>query len=82
MAHIDSLKCQSFHYYKDHVLVIKHKRMCKDGKYRGYANSKQYCVSSLIIKDDDLEFIPFSSSEMNDLRRVHNFYIKNNIINI
>ena len=70
MQHHEKLKCNYFLLHYGLTVVIRHKRLCKDGKYRGYQGSTEYCGRGLIEDDEIGRAVPFASSEMRDLVEV------------
>lgn len=70
MYHINRIKCDNLNHYKDIVVILRHKKICKDGKYRGIINGIEYCGINLIEKRDRGDIVPFSSSELKDLEEV------------
>ena len=71
MQHVDRIKCGNPKHWNNHTtIVLKHKKLCKDGKYRGYKNAVEYCGINLLEKIKNGESVPFSSSEMKDLKEV------------
>ena len=72
MNHIDRIRCDNLgHYYNNNaVIVLRHKRLCKDGKYREIINGVEYCGVNLIEKNNQGCMVSFSSSELKDLEEV------------
>lgn len=71
MQHINRIRCDNLsHWNEKGTIILRHKKLCKDGKYRGIQNAPEYCGKNLIEKRNRGDMIPFSSSELKDLEEL------------
>lgn len=69
-SHPNHLKCTNTLCYGS-SLTIRHKQLCKDGKFRVISNSIEYCAIDLLRSwNGGMDGVPFSSSEMRDLHEL------------
>lgn len=82
MQHISRIDCQTLNCANsyENTIIIMHKTLCKDDKYRVYKWNKEYCGFSLLIRLQDGEGVPFSSTEMKSLKKLYQYCLNNNLI--
>lgn len=62
------------------TIMLRHKTLCKDGKYRSSRGNLIYCAISLLVIWKKGKSVQFSETEMKDLEKVYNDCVNNKII--